>query len=112
VSRTRFESTIADRSFGRGIAGTLINANSMSIPIPWMTPATTCMAFLQERTPDRKRLDQRLSGPVHFAECLMKFHSGSELADQDFHDVRALCERFGIPLPDEFLPFSGYTEFR
>ena len=39
-------------------------------------------------------------------EWLVKFHSGYELDDQDFHDVRALCERFGIPLPDEFLRFA------
>lgn len=37
---------------------------------------------------------------------LVTFHSGYELDDQDFHDVRALCERFGIPLPDEFLRFA------
>jgi hypothetical protein len=96
VSRTRFESTIADRSFGRGIAGTLINANSMSIPIPWMTPPTTCMALLTGG----------LSGPVHLAGAADEIHTGYELDERDFHDVRALRERFGIPLPDEFLRFA------
>jgi lincosamide nucleotidyltransferase A/C/D/E len=39
-------------------------------------------------------------------EWLVKFHAGYELDDRDFHDVRALCERFGILLPDEYLQFT------
>ena len=35
-------------------------------------------------------------------ENLVKFHSGYTLDENDFHDVKALCERFGLPLPDEF----------
>jgi len=40
-------------------------------------------------------------------EWLVKFHTGYELDENDFRDVRALCERFGIPLPDEYLRFTG-----
>lgn len=36
-------------------------------------------------------------------EWLVKFHSGYELDDNDRQDVRLLCERFGIPLPEEFI---------
>ena len=36
---------------------------------------------------------------------LVKFHSGYELDENDYHDVKALCERFGIALPDEFRRF-------
>lgn len=36
------------------------------------------------------------------AEWLVRFHSGYELAQKDFRDVRALCTRFGIELPSEF----------
>ena len=38
-------------------------------------------------------------------EWLVRFHSGYELDVNDFRDVRALCDRFGIPLPDEFRNF-------
>jgi lincosamide nucleotidyltransferase A/C/D/E len=39
-------------------------------------------------------------------EWLVKFHTGYALDENDHHDVRALCERFGIPLPDEYRQFS------
>jgi lincosamide nucleotidyltransferase A/C/D/E len=38
-------------------------------------------------------------------EWLVKFHAGYDLDENDFHDVRALCDRFDIPLPDEYLRF-------
>ena len=37
---------------------------------------------------------------------LVKFHTGYELDENDFRDVRALCERFGIPMPDEYVRFA------
>ena len=39
-------------------------------------------------------------------EWLVKFHSGYELDRNDYHDVRLLCERFGIALPAEFQKFT------
>ena len=36
------------------------------------------------------------------AEDAVKFHSGYELDQNDFHDVLALCEKFGIEIPDEY----------
>ena len=36
-------------------------------------------------------------------EWLVKFHTGYPLDENDFHDVRLLCERFGIELPEEYL---------
>jgi lincosamide nucleotidyltransferase A/C/D/E len=38
-------------------------------------------------------------------EWLVKFHSGYELDENDHHDVRLLCERFGIVIPAEFKRF-------
>jgi lincosamide nucleotidyltransferase A/C/D/E len=38
-------------------------------------------------------------------EWLVKFHGGYNLDENDFRDVRALCDRFDIPLPDEYLRF-------
>ncbi len=38
-------------------------------------------------------------------EWLVKFHTGYELDENDYHDVRLLCERFGIDLPDEYRKF-------
>jgi lincosamide nucleotidyltransferase A/C/D/E len=35
-------------------------------------------------------------------EWLVKFHTGYEIDDNDRHDVRLLCERFGIELPEEY----------
>ncbi len=33
------------------------------------------------------------------AEILVRYHTGYELADSDYHDVHALHERFDVPLP-------------
>jgi lincosamide nucleotidyltransferase A/C/D/E len=43
--------------------------------------------------------------PVHCIEpeSLVRFHTGYEVDEQDYRDVRLLCDRFGLPLPDEFL---------
>ena len=38
-------------------------------------------------------------------ESLIKFHSGYALQEKDYRDVRALCERYGIPLPAEYGKF-------
>jgi len=38
-------------------------------------------------------------------EWLVKFHTGYELDNNDWHDVRLLCERFQIPVPDEYSKF-------
>ncbi len=35
-------------------------------------------------------------------EGVVKFHSGYELRDKDFHDVLAICEKFGIEVPSEY----------
>ena len=40
------------------------------------------------------------------AEWMVKFHSGYELDEHDYHDVSALCERFGITLPAECERFA------
>ena len=39
-------------------------------------------------------------------EWLVKFHTGYEIDENDRHDVRLLCERFGIELPEEYREFS------
>ncbi len=38
-------------------------------------------------------------------EWLVRFHTGYELDETDWSDVSALCERFGIPIPDEYARF-------
>jgi len=38
-------------------------------------------------------------------EWLVRFHTGYELAATDWADVSALCERFSIPVPREYLRF-------
>ena len=40
------------------------------------------------------------------AEWMVKFHSGYQLDEDDYHDVSALCERFGIALPAEHESFA------
>jgi lincosamide nucleotidyltransferase A/C/D/E len=39
-------------------------------------------------------------------EWTIKFHSGYELKEKDFKDVSALCNKFGIPLPEEYARFT------
>ena len=39
-------------------------------------------------------------------QWMVRFHSGYELTEKDYQDVSALCERYGIALPD------GYTRFK
>lgn len=41
------------------------------------------------------------------AEDAVKFHSGYELDEDDYHDVKALCDHFGIPLPSEYEKFEA-----
>lgn len=36
-------------------------------------------------------------------EWMVKFHTGYPLDEDDFRDVYALHERFGVPLPDEYI---------
>ncbi|GHO69941.1 aminoglycoside nucleotidyltransferase [Ktedonobacter sp. SOSP1-52] len=38
-------------------------------------------------------------------EWLVKFHSGYELDEDDYHDVSLLCDHFGIALPAEYERF-------
>ncbi len=40
-------------------------------------------------------------------EWLIKFHYGYPLDADDYHDVNALCQRFGIALPAEFERFTS-----
>lgn len=38
-------------------------------------------------------------------EWMVKFHTGYTLDENDYHDVSALCEKFSIPLPEEYKKF-------
>jgi lincosamide nucleotidyltransferase A/C/D/E len=40
------------------------------------------------------------------ADVMIEFHSGYELDENDYHDVKALCDRFGFTLPDEYKGFE------
>jgi len=40
-------------------------------------------------------------------EWMVKFHTGYPLDEDDYHDVKLLCERFGIPLPQEYNEFAA-----
>jgi lincosamide nucleotidyltransferase A/C/D/E len=39
-------------------------------------------------------------------EWLVRFHTGYEPDENDWHDVKLLCERFQIPVPDEYVKFT------
>ena len=39
-------------------------------------------------------------------DWLVRFHTGYDLDDNDWHDVRLLCDRFQIAVPDEYLKFT------
>ena len=38
-------------------------------------------------------------------EWLVKFHTGYPLDENDYKDVQALCEKFNLPLPEEYTAF-------
>lgn len=40
-------------------------------------------------------------------EWMVKFHTGYKLDENDYRDVLALCEHFGIPLPSEYENFQN-----
>jgi lincosamide nucleotidyltransferase A/C/D/E len=39
------------------------------------------------------------------ARSLVKFHTGYALDENDYHDVRLLCDRFGLAMPEEYRRF-------
>jgi lincosamide nucleotidyltransferase A/C/D/E len=39
-------------------------------------------------------------------EWMVKFHTGYKLDENDYHDVKALCQRFGIKMPSEHEEFE------
>jgi lincosamide nucleotidyltransferase A/C/D/E len=58
--------------------------------------------YVAENLTGRGRIDGH---PVRCIapEWLVKFHTGYAIDENDRHDVRLLCERFGIEPPDEYL---------
>jgi lincosamide nucleotidyltransferase A/C/D/E len=40
---------------------------------------------------------------------LVDYHTGYPLDQNDYHDVRLLCEKFGLALPDEYQSFLDET---
>jgi lincosamide nucleotidyltransferase A/C/D/E len=41
-------------------------------------------------------------------EWTVKFHSGYTLTEKDYKDVSALCEKYGLALPQEYLQFERF----
>ncbi|MCK6627387.1 MAG: nucleotidyltransferase family protein [Anaerolineae bacterium] len=39
-------------------------------------------------------------------EWLVKFHTGYQLDENDYHDVKLLCQRFGLEMPAEYAEFE------
>ncbi len=39
-------------------------------------------------------------------EWMVKFHTGYQLDENDYHDVQVLCQRFGINIPSEYDEFE------
>jgi lincosamide nucleotidyltransferase A/C/D/E len=40
-------------------------------------------------------------------EWMVKFHTGYQVDETDYRDVKALCRRFGIEIPGEYLAFEN-----
>lgn len=38
-------------------------------------------------------------------EWLVKFHTGYAIDENDYRDVKALCQQFGIAMPEDYRPF-------
>ena len=43
-------------------------------------------------------------------EWMVKFHTGYEIDAGDYHDVKLLCQRFGLDLPLEYEKFEADEE--
>jgi lincosamide nucleotidyltransferase A/C/D/E len=43
-------------------------------------------------------------------EWMVKFHTGYKLDENDYRDVKALCQRFGIKMPPEYDEFEGRND--
>ena len=39
-------------------------------------------------------------------EWMVKFHTGYQLDENDYHDVKVLCQRFGLEIPSEYEEFE------
>jgi lincosamide nucleotidyltransferase A/C/D/E len=37
---------------------------------------------------------------------MAEFHTGYDVDENDYHDVKALCEQFHIPMPKEYEKFA------
>ena len=73
---------------GRGIYGPPENGDS------WPAEALTGKGSINGRIVD-----------CTTPEWLVRSHTGYLLDENDWADVSALCDRFGIPIPDDYLPF-------
>jgi lincosamide nucleotidyltransferase A/C/D/E len=40
-------------------------------------------------------------------QWIVKFHSGYDLTEKDYKDVSAICEKYGMELPDEYSRFTS-----
>jgi len=40
-------------------------------------------------------------------DVMVQFHTGYDMDEDDYRDVKALCERFGIALPEEYMKFEN-----
>jgi lincosamide nucleotidyltransferase A/C/D/E len=41
-------------------------------------------------------------------QWMVKFHSGYELTEKDYQDVSAICEKYGIAVPQEYSRFKDH----
>ena len=41
------------------------------------------------------------------SEWMVKFHTGYQVDENDYRDVKALCEHFGMPLPVDYAGFGN-----
>jgi lincosamide nucleotidyltransferase A/C/D/E len=73
---------------GRGVYGPSENGDS------YPAEALTGKGILGDRTVD-----------CITPEWLVRFHTGYQIDARDWADVSALCERFGIPVPRDYLRF-------
>lgn len=43
-------------------------------------------------------------------DVMVEFHTGYDLDEDDYHDIKMLCDRFNISLPAEYQKFIGVDE--
>jgi hypothetical protein len=67
----------------------------------WLDGGWGVDALLGRQTRPHSDLDKRPRCEMHPSEQIIEFHTAYKIDDDDAADVKVLCEKFGIEIPEE-----------